>query len=207
MAKYETVDFAKEENLLVITSTYGDGEPPDNGQAFWNFIKSAAAPSLAHTSAIQCCRLGTRIIRRSASLEKSLRRAVREAGSEKEFILASIAMWITKRRRKVMDGRCFQLAGCGLRSSGAGFRWRRGGSGDAGGNRLLKRRTRSRRDWLPIANSTEKAPARKCDTTRFRSPGRDWFTRRGTLLGWCRQIAVNSLAICWRRWDAMARKP
>jgi len=48
MAKYETVDFAKEENVLVITSTYGDGEPPDNALAFWNFLKGDTVPSLAH---------------------------------------------------------------------------------------------------------------------------------------------------------------
>src|SRR5688500_12075049 len=33
MEKYESVDLTKEEHVLVITSTYGDGEPPDNAQA------------------------------------------------------------------------------------------------------------------------------------------------------------------------------
>lgn len=48
MAKYETVDLSKEENVLVITSTYGDGDPPDNAQAFWNYLRSDAAPQLPH---------------------------------------------------------------------------------------------------------------------------------------------------------------
>ncbi len=48
LAKYETVDLTKEENVLVITSTYGDGEPPDNAQAFWNYLKSDTAPPLPH---------------------------------------------------------------------------------------------------------------------------------------------------------------
>ncbi|HSI14264.1 MAG TPA: sulfite reductase subunit alpha, partial [Chthoniobacter sp.] len=48
MAKYESVDLAKEENILVITSTYGDGEPPDNAHAFWNFLQGESAPPLAH---------------------------------------------------------------------------------------------------------------------------------------------------------------
>ncbi|MGB8352546.1 MAG: assimilatory sulfite reductase (NADPH) flavoprotein subunit [Chthoniobacteraceae bacterium] len=48
MANYETVDFTKEENVLLITSTYGDGDPPDNALAFWNFLKGDTAPPLAH---------------------------------------------------------------------------------------------------------------------------------------------------------------
>lgn len=48
MAKYETVDLSKEQNVLVITSTYGDGDPPDNAQAFWDFLQGEAAPPLAH---------------------------------------------------------------------------------------------------------------------------------------------------------------
>ncbi len=50
MAKFETVDLTKEENVLVITSTYGDGDPPDNAQAFWNYLKADTAPLLAHLS-------------------------------------------------------------------------------------------------------------------------------------------------------------
>ena len=46
MDKFESVDLAKEENVLVIMSTYGDGEPPDNALAFWNYLKSETAPPL-----------------------------------------------------------------------------------------------------------------------------------------------------------------
>ncbi len=46
MDKFESVDLAKAENVLVITSTYGDGEPPDNAQGFWNFLQSESAPRL-----------------------------------------------------------------------------------------------------------------------------------------------------------------
>ena len=48
MAKYETVDLTKEENVLVITSTYGDGDPPDNAQAFWNYLKAIPYRTLPH---------------------------------------------------------------------------------------------------------------------------------------------------------------
>lgn len=49
MEKFDSVELAKEEHVLVITSTYGDGEPPDNAQGFWNWFSSDAAPKLERT--------------------------------------------------------------------------------------------------------------------------------------------------------------
>ena len=49
MEKFDSVDFEKEEPVLVITSTDGDGEPPDNAQGFWNWLSSDTAPRLEHT--------------------------------------------------------------------------------------------------------------------------------------------------------------
>jgi sulfite reductase (NADPH) flavoprotein alpha-component len=48
MEKYASIDWAAEENLLIITSTYGEGEPPDNALAFWQHLNSDAAPKLSH---------------------------------------------------------------------------------------------------------------------------------------------------------------
>jgi sulfite reductase (NADPH) flavoprotein alpha-component len=50
MEKYDTVDWSKENNVLLIASTYGDGEPPDPAQNFWNWLKTDAAPRLEHLS-------------------------------------------------------------------------------------------------------------------------------------------------------------
>jgi sulfite reductase (NADPH) flavoprotein alpha-component len=46
LAKYPAAQLASEQALLIVTSTYGDGEPPDNARAFWEFLSSAAAPKL-----------------------------------------------------------------------------------------------------------------------------------------------------------------
>lgn len=46
MEKYESVQWANESNVLIITSTYGDGDPPDPAQSFWTWLKSETAPRL-----------------------------------------------------------------------------------------------------------------------------------------------------------------
>ena len=45
---YASVDLARESRLAVITSTWGDGDPPDNAVAFWDYLNSNAAPKLDH---------------------------------------------------------------------------------------------------------------------------------------------------------------
>ncbi len=47
MEQYAALDIAKAAATLLITSTYGDGEPPDNAREFWAFLSSEAAPNLA----------------------------------------------------------------------------------------------------------------------------------------------------------------
>jgi sulfite reductase (NADPH) flavoprotein alpha-component len=48
MENYSTIDLTKEKRLIIITSTYGDGEMPDNAQAFWEYLRNGTAPRLEH---------------------------------------------------------------------------------------------------------------------------------------------------------------
>ena len=48
MESYSTIDLTKEKRLIIITSTYGDGEMPDNAQTFWDYLKNGTAPRLEH---------------------------------------------------------------------------------------------------------------------------------------------------------------
>lgn len=47
MATYERDSLSNEKNLLIITSTYGDGEPPDSALELHTWLMSDAPPSLA----------------------------------------------------------------------------------------------------------------------------------------------------------------
>src|SRR5690606_20226016 len=46
LARYPVEKLPSETAILVITSTYGDGDPPDNAQAFWSWLSNSAAPRL-----------------------------------------------------------------------------------------------------------------------------------------------------------------
>ena len=56
-ANYPITQLASEERLLIVTSTYGDGEPPDSAGAFWNSLNGEAAPRLSRTR-FSVCALG-----------------------------------------------------------------------------------------------------------------------------------------------------
>ena len=47
---FGSVDFAKETRLIIVTSTWGDGDPPDNAAGFWQHLNSDAAPRVDHLS-------------------------------------------------------------------------------------------------------------------------------------------------------------
>lgn len=50
MAAIEADSLSSMEKLLVITSTYGDGEPPDNAMALHEALHGEGAPDLSNTS-------------------------------------------------------------------------------------------------------------------------------------------------------------
>ena len=75
---HATVDWSKETNLLVVTSTYGDGDMPDNAQGFWDWLQTDDAKTLSHlnfsvlalgdTNYEQFCAAGKKIDARLATL-------------------------------------------------------------------------------------------------------------------------------------------
>ncbi len=49
-AEHSKVDWKAETNLLIVTSTYGDGDMPDNAQSFWEWLNSDAGKALTHVN-------------------------------------------------------------------------------------------------------------------------------------------------------------
>ncbi len=45
---FETANFAAARKAVIISSTWGDGDPPDNAMKFWDWLKTDAAPRLEH---------------------------------------------------------------------------------------------------------------------------------------------------------------
>jgi sulfite reductase (NADPH) flavoprotein alpha-component len=48
MDRFREVEWASEARILLLSSTWGDGDMPDNAVAFWDWLKGADAPSMAH---------------------------------------------------------------------------------------------------------------------------------------------------------------
>lgn len=46
LGSYDVADLADDDFVLVVTSTYGDGDMPDNAQLFWDDLSSDDAPAL-----------------------------------------------------------------------------------------------------------------------------------------------------------------
>jgi sulfite reductase (NADPH) flavoprotein alpha-component len=46
LGSYSAAQLAAERHLLVITSTFGDGDPPDNAKPFWEVIRNGTAPTV-----------------------------------------------------------------------------------------------------------------------------------------------------------------
>jgi sulfite reductase (NADPH) flavoprotein alpha-component len=50
MNAFASVDFTKEPRLIIVTSTWGEGDPPDNAAAFWQHLNAESMPRLDHLS-------------------------------------------------------------------------------------------------------------------------------------------------------------
>jgi len=82
LAKYPAAQLASARHLLVVTSTYGDGEPPDNAKAFWEFLGSDAAPKLTELN-FSVCALGDTNYRQFCAFGKAVDERLEKLGAQR----------------------------------------------------------------------------------------------------------------------------
>jgi sulfite reductase (NADPH) flavoprotein alpha-component len=82
MDAYGDVDFSAEKYVLAVSSTWGDGDMPDNAVAFWNWLRGAEAPTLGH-AAVAVLGLGDRNYRRFCQGGKNLDGRFAELGARR----------------------------------------------------------------------------------------------------------------------------
>lgn len=84
LAKYPPSQLAGEARLLLVTSTYGDGEPPDNAKAFWELLSDPGAPKLASTR-FSVCALGDTNYAKFCGFGKDVDGALEKLGATRVF--------------------------------------------------------------------------------------------------------------------------
>jgi len=82
MDHHEEIDFAAEKHILLISSTWGEGDMPDNAVAFWSRLQSDGAPSLGH-AAFAVLGLGDRNYRRFCQAGKNFDARCAELGARR----------------------------------------------------------------------------------------------------------------------------
>jgi sulfite reductase (NADPH) flavoprotein alpha-component len=82
MDAFADLDLASEKLVLLLCSTWGDGDMPDHAVAFWNFLQSDKAPKLPNT-AFAVFGLGDKNYRRFCQSGKNLDARFEELGAKR----------------------------------------------------------------------------------------------------------------------------
>ena len=82
MDRFGDIDFAGEKHMLLVSSTWGDGEMPDNAAGFWKWLQSDKAPSLGH-AAFAVLGLGDRNYRQFCQAGKNFDGRFAELGARR----------------------------------------------------------------------------------------------------------------------------
>ncbi|MDB6036794.1 MAG: sulfite reductase subunit alpha [Verrucomicrobiales bacterium] len=84
LGDYSKAQLPTESRLLIITSTYGDGEPPDNAKAFWQWLVSDKAAQLQRTS-YSVCALGDTNYAKFCAFGQDLDTRLESLGAKRVF--------------------------------------------------------------------------------------------------------------------------
>ncbi|HTJ92772.1 MAG TPA: bifunctional nitrate reductase/sulfite reductase flavoprotein subunit alpha [Pararobbsia sp.] len=110
MADFAVAGLAKAQYVLLMTSTFGDGDAPDNGQAFWDALSASTAPRLeslrygvlafGDSNYDQFCGHGHKLDERLAAL--GAKRLLDRVDCDTEF-QAPAEAWLTQVTQRVKE--------------------------------------------------------------------------------------------------------
>lgn len=98
MLDFKPNELKKVETLLIVVSTHGEGDPPDNAVAFYEFLHSKRAPKLNHLR-FSVLALGDTSYEHFCQTGKDFDKRLEELG-ESGFIRASTVTSTTRKRQR-----------------------------------------------------------------------------------------------------------
>ena len=108
-AEHSKIDWGREVNLLVVTSTYGDGDMPDNAQGFWDWLQTEAANSLAHLN-FSVLALGDTNYEQFCAAGKKIDARLEQIGAKRIHPLADCDLDYEAKMKSWRDGTLVALA-------------------------------------------------------------------------------------------------
>lgn len=97
------VAWENETRLLLVTSTYGDGEPPDNARGLWDWLQTDAARPLAHLE-YSVLALGDTRYEQFCAAGKRMDARLEELGAKRVYPLAECDVDYETAARAWMEG-------------------------------------------------------------------------------------------------------
>jgi len=112
LAKYPAAQLAGERCALIVTSTFGDGEPPDNAKGFWEFLQSDTAPKLPELR-FSVCALGDSSYAKFCGFGKDIDTRLEKLGATRVHPCAECDVEFDEPFAKWLHGALSALLECG----------------------------------------------------------------------------------------------
>jgi sulfite reductase (NADPH) flavoprotein alpha-component len=192
LAQYDRGGLTQEQNLLLITSTYGEGEPPDNARPFWKYLSGESAlplPELRYS----VCALGDSNYEKFCQCGKDFDRRLAELQAKRVAPRVDCDVDFDEGFRRWLDG-----VWAGFSDAGTTSATMRQPSGPAVDRPAAE--TVSESTDAPAWSRNRPFPARLCTNRLLNSPGSAKETRH-------LEIALDGSGLDYEPGDALGVMP